>query len=75
MSEQAAEGIWIAIGAYALIGAMIAALVLPFGLGRFDANAARAPWRVKLVLAPGMIALWPIVVRRLAGAKPAEDQR
>lgn len=36
------------------------------GLQRFDPAAHGAPWAFRLLILPGVVALWPIVARRLA---------
>lgn len=65
MSEQFAVSIWLGLAAYAAVGALLW-IVLMLGLiKRLDASAAAASWRVKAVLTPGLIALWPIVLALL----------
>lgn len=67
MDVATAEMIWSSVGAYFGIGLLLA-IALVFGLaGRFDPLAAAAPWRVKLVLIPGMVALWPILAVKVIG--------
>lgn len=73
MAEMIALSIWLAIGVYGAIGVCVLLLLLAGGLARIDRNAAIAPLRVKLLIAPGLIALWPLVVRRLLGARAPED--
>jgi hypothetical protein len=66
--------VWISVGAYAGVGVLFALMLIVGGLRRFDPAAARAPWRVKLLITPGLILLWPIVGLRLLGLKPREDR-
>lgn len=73
MPETFAIGIWIAVGGYALIGAGVTAWLIVSGL-RFDSNAAGAPAYVKLLWLPGLIALWPLLLRRASGKIPPEDR-
>ena len=73
MTVQAAQFVWLALFAYAALGALVAAGLLLGGLRRVDATAAKAPWHVKLLLLPGLIALWPIMLRRFLGWRPEED--
>lgn len=62
MSEQFAALIWMAFAGYLCLGALLW-IVLALGLmKRLDASAAVAPWSVKAILAPGLIALWPAVL-------------
>lgn len=62
MSEQFAAWIWMVFAGYLSFGALLW-IVLSLGLmKRLDASAAAAPWSVKAILAPGLIALWPAVL-------------
>lgn len=74
MSEQAALAVWIGLAVYAGIGLFVALASVGFGLGRIDPAAANAPWRVRLLLLPGLTALWPLILMRLAGIRPREDR-
>lgn len=74
MPEALAISIWIAVGAYALVGALVALWLVFFGFSRFDSNAATAPFALKLLWLPGCMALWPILLRRASGASPPEDR-
>ena len=57
------------VGAYALAGALIAIPFVLSGVLKVDAAARRTPWRVRLLWAPGALALWPIVLAKWLGAK------
>lgn len=74
MSERAAELIWLALAGYASVGAVVTLILLAGALRRIDIAAAAAPIRVKLLITPGLIALWPLLLVRLAGVKPCEDR-
>jgi hypothetical protein len=74
MPERAAELFWIGLATYAAVGAFVLVFLWSGVLARFDKAAAAAPWRVRLVLAPGMIALWPLMLARAAGRRPQEDR-
>lgn len=69
-----AEMVLLAFAAYATIGLLIACAMLLGGLKRLDAVAAAAPWYVKCLFVPGIVALWPLVLHRAAGRRPIEDQ-
>lgn len=74
MSEQVAQWLWFGAAGYAAIGVVLA-LVLLFGLiRRVDGAAADAPMRVKVLIAPGLIVLWPVMLALLAGWRPREDR-
>jgi len=51
-----------AIGVYFAIGAAFAFVLLTFGLRRLDPIAAAGPLRFKLLIAPGVAALWPVMI-------------
>jgi hypothetical protein len=74
MPEMIAIAIWTAIGLYALMGAPVALWLLLIGFRRFDQNAAAAPLYTRLLWLPGLIALWPLLLRRALGAIPPEDR-
>jgi len=74
MIESAFAAIGYGLIAYCAIGALVALRVVSGGLARLDPQAAAAPLRVKLLWAPGLIGLWPIVALRLAGRSPPEDR-
>jgi hypothetical protein len=61
--------------AYVLAGAAFALMFLPRGLTRLDPRVAAAPKTLRLLLLPGVVALWPLFAWRwIAGAhEPIED--
>jgi hypothetical protein len=73
MPEMIAVSVWLAVAAYCAVGVCILLFLLAGGFARIDRNAAIAPLHVKLLLAPGLIVLWPIILRRLFGARAPED--
>ncbi len=74
MTEQTAEIVWLALAVYFSVGLCIAFSTLLFGLRRLERGAAAMPLRVRLLIAPGLIALWPLVAARIFGLRAAEDQ-
>jgi hypothetical protein len=74
MPETIAREIWAFVGAYALVGAVVAVWLNLAGLRRFDEAAVHAPLGVKLLRLPGFVVLWPLLVRRALGAGPPEDR-
>lgn len=75
MSYEAAGAVWLVFAAYAGVGLIVGLWLLLGGLKRVDTLGAAAPLRVKLLILPGLIALWPLMLRRLAGARPREDRQ
>ena len=74
MTERGAELIWLCLGAYAAIGVLVSLALLLGGLRRIDAAMAAAPLRVKALIAPGIVMLWPLLLLRYFGVKPREDR-
>ena len=64
MSETLATGLVFALGFYVAMGAVFGAYFLVRGLERIDPRARGAGWGFRLAVLPGMIALWPIILRR-----------
>lgn len=60
MSVAAAEMIWTAVGAYCAIGGVFALAMILGLMKRLDPLAHAAPLRVRLLLFPGLAALWPL---------------
>jgi len=74
MTERAAELIWFSLGAYLSVGLIIALTTLAFGLKRIEPGAADMPLRVRFLITPGLAALWPFILVRLAGQRAKEDR-
>ena len=53
-----------AIGAYLLAGAVFAVIFVARGIGRVDPVAQHAPWGFRLIVMPGVAALWPLLLSR-----------
>ncbi len=75
MSEQTAAIIWLLLAAYLGVGLVVAGLTLLFGLGRLEPGAAGMTVRVRVLVFPGLAALWPLVLMRLCGVRPKEDRQ
>ena len=74
--------ILVAGGAYATLGLLFAASFLLRGIARVDSAARGASWLVKLLLMPGVVALWPLLAsqwleaeRRAAAAPVARPPK
>jgi hypothetical protein len=72
MSVAAAQILLSLLSLYAAIGVLAAFALLAGGLRRLDSLAAAAPWRVKLILAPGLVALWPVMVMKALAPETKE---
>ena len=74
MSEAMAEAIWMGLAGYLGLGLVAGLGVILFGLKRLPPGAEAMPMRVRLLILPGLAALWPVIAMRLAGVKPPEDR-
>ncbi|MBY0111884.1 MAG: hypothetical protein K2Y21_03620 [Phycisphaerales bacterium] len=72
MSDPIARLLIAALGLYAAVGGVVAAWFLVRGSRRMDAGVRTASVWFKLLIAPGLAALWPWVVAR-AGSKATQD--
>lgn len=72
MSVAAAEAIWLGLALYFAGGLVVGAGVVLFGLKRL--TSADVPVPVRLLILPGLAALWPVVLARLAGLRAPEDR-
>jgi hypothetical protein len=72
MSDAEAEMVWLGLGGYLGFGLALGLLTILFGMRRL--TPVEVPGRVRLVLLPGMAALWPVILMRLIGLRPKEDR-
>ncbi len=65
----------ILLGAYLAGGLAFALPFAVFGVGRIDPHAAYGSWGFRLLIVPGTMALWPLLLRRWAtGAKEPPEE-
>jgi len=67
MSEATADTLVMALGIYALIGAVVGLVFMFGGAGRIDpaARGKGLPLRVRLLIFPGIAGLWPLMLTKL----------
>lgn len=73
-----AEIILLALASYLALGVAFAACFVAFGLHRVDPAATHAPLGVRLIIFPGVVALWPWLALRWkqsSGTGPAPHDR
>lgn len=58
------ETLLIALSVYALLGLIASLWLLSRGLVRLDPGLAISPHRVRLILLPGCIGLWPVLLAK-----------
>jgi hypothetical protein len=75
VSLEIAQFVVSAFGAYAFAGVGFALIFLPRAVARLDPRVAGAPKTLRLLILPGIAALWPLFAWRWAtGARePIED--
>ena len=64
MSVQVAEIIVAILITYGILGVLFAIPFLVFGIGRLDLRAKGAGLAFRLIVFPGVVALWPLLLRR-----------
>ncbi len=64
MATHVATLIAAAGAGYAALGILFAIAFVTAGLPRVDHAAANAPWGFRLVIIPGVVALWPWMLAR-----------
>jgi hypothetical protein len=78
MSLAAARVVAAGVEAYLAAGVLFALAFLPRAAARVDPALARSPVAVRILLAPGVVLLWPVLSRRCwraagnAGRRSAE---
>lgn len=67
MSEGLANSIVMVLGIYAVIGLLVGLAFMFGGAGKIDpaAKGKGMPWRVRLLVLPGIVGLWPIMLLKL----------
>ena len=75
MSSALAWVLIYGVGAYSFIGVGVAAWIVLGRLGTLDPVAAHGTWGFRLLVLPGLAALWPLMLRRALtgkGTSPVE---
>ncbi len=74
MDIQTAEMIVSALALYFAAGLIFAVIFVTIGIGRVDPNAKGAKLSVRLLLIPGSVALWPVLLYHwIRGGIPARE--
>ena len=72
---RAAEVVVLLCTVYIVSGLAFAAFFVWRGVGRIDPAAKSAGLGFRLIILPGVVALWPVLLRRwLAGSLPPVEQ-
>jgi len=75
-NEKLAVACVILFYAYSLAGTLFAVFFTTMGVQRVDEQAKASGWGFRLLIAPGCVALWPLLLRRwISGkAEPPEER-
>ena len=73
--ESAATWLVRALGVYAALGAIFAVAFVTRGVERIDPAAKGASRGFRLIVVPGVVALWPLLLRRWIGGAPPPVER
>ena len=67
MTEALANLIVGALGLYFALGLIVGLIFIFGGAGKIDpaAKGKGLPWRVRLLILPGVVGLWPIMLTKL----------
>ena len=75
VNERFAELVVAVVGAYVAAGAVFAAAFVTWGVSRLDPVAREGTWGFRLIILPGVTALWPrLALRWVSGAMHAPDE-
>lgn len=71
MSEAGAETLVLALGVYFALGFLVGLVFVFGGAGRIDpaAKGKGLPFRVRMMILPGIIGLWPLMLTKLVVQK------
>jgi hypothetical protein len=69
MIVDVVEGALVVLAIYVAIGLLVSVPFVIFGIGRVDPSAKGAPWTFRVVVLPGVIAMWPFVLRLWLGSR------
>jgi hypothetical protein len=76
MYEQFIIAFVLVLRAYVLLGSVFAVAFIVRGVDRIDPGAHGAGWTFRLMILPGAVALWPLLLRRwVAGSEEAPAER
>ena len=69
------EALLAVLGVYLAIGLLVAIPFAVCGAKRIDPSAAEGTWGFKLLIIPGAMLWWPVLLRRWIGKRPPPTER
>jgi hypothetical protein len=73
MPPALADALLVLLASHAALGALFATAFHLRGIARLDPAAARGSLGFRVLVTPGVIALWPLLARRWWRVRMAED--
>lgn len=74
MSELTAQIVLGSVGVYGAAGLVFSVWFVQYGSGRLDAAAKSAPLGFRLLILPGVAALWPVMAHKVLQAKVGDPR-
>jgi len=71
MPLAAAEIFVTCLGLYGAVGLVFALMFVTFGARRIDPDAVGMPIRARLIIFPGAVGLWPLLLIKVIAGRPA----
>lgn len=71
-AQQIAETAWLAAGIYVALGVLVAIILHASLLVKMDSRVKGAGIGFRLLITPGLILLWPVMLMKAFGGKPAD---
>ena len=76
MSEFIAKSVAFALYAYVLLGLLFGVAFIDRGIQRLDHEAQGAGWGFRMIVLPGTVLLWPLLLHRwIAGISEPPTQK
>lgn len=69
MIVDVVRGVLFAVATYLVIGSIVAVPFVLFGIGRIDPSARGAPLTFRALVFPGVVAMWPLILRRWVSSR------
>lgn len=75
MLKELAVWVVVVLEVYLALGVVFAVAFVFFGVKRIDPAAASGTWGFRVMIFPGSVALWPLLLRRWwLGSSPPEER-
>ena len=75
MTPALAQSIVLALQLYAAVGLLFALIFVFVGVGKIDPAAPGSSWGFRLMIVPGCVAFWPLLLARWIGRKAPPVER